>query len=147
MYAVIRTGGKQYKVVPNQKFEVEKLEGKAGDKVVLADVLLAHDLSGVKIGAPTVEGVKVNAEILEQKKGEKVIIFKKKRRHNYRRKNGHRQELTLLQVTGIDGLKGELPVKAKPEKAEKKVEAKTSVAKKKAPKAAASKAKEENTSD
>ncbi len=97
MFAVIRTGGKQYTVAQNDVIMVEKLEGVAGDTIALAEVLA---LDG-KIGAPLVECASVAAEILEQKRGEKVLIFKKKRRHNYRRKNGHRQYLTVLRITGI----------------------------------------------
>ncbi len=97
MFAVIRTGGKQYTVAQNDVILVEKLEGKAGDKIKIGDVLA---LEG-KIGAPLIEGASVAAEILEQTRGDKVIIFKKKRRHNYRRKNGHRQQLTVLKITSV----------------------------------------------
>jgi len=99
MFAVIRTGGKQYTVAKDQVILVEKLEGKAGDTISIGEVLA---LEG-KIGAPLVSGASVAAEILEQTKGEKVIIFKKKRRHNYRRKNGHRQQLTAIKITDIKG--------------------------------------------
>lgn len=97
MFAVIRTGGKQYTVAPNDVILVEKLEGSAGDTITLGEVLA---LDG-KIGAPTIEGASVAGEILEQTRGEKVIIFKKRRRHNSRRKNGHRQYLTAVRITGI----------------------------------------------
>lgn len=97
MFAVIRTGGKQYRVQNNDIIVVEKLLGNAGDKVKLDDVLLLDDSTdSEKLGKAFVE-----AEILEQKKGDKVIIFKKKRRHNYRRKNGHRQQITVLKVLNI----------------------------------------------
>ena len=99
MFAVIKTGGKQYKVAPNDIILVEKLPGQAGDSVTLDQVLMV----GEKIGAPTVAGASVSATIVEQTRGEKVIIFKKKRRQNYRRKKGHRQDLTVLRVTGIAG--------------------------------------------
>ena len=99
MFAVIKTGGKQYKVAANDVVIVEKLPGQAGDTVTLDQVLLVGD----KVGAPLVEGASVTATILEQTRGEKVIIFKKKRRQNYRRKNGHRQELTVLRVAAING--------------------------------------------
>jgi large subunit ribosomal protein L21 len=99
MFAVIRTGGKQYTVAKDDVILVEKLEGKAGDKISIGEVLAMEG----KIGAPLVEGASVAAEILEQTRGEKVIIFKKRRRHNYRRKNGHRQHLTALKITGIAG--------------------------------------------
>ena len=99
MFAVIKTGGKQYKVAPNDVIRVEKLPGQAGDTVTLDQVLMVDD----KIGAPTVAGASVTATLLEQTRGEKIIIFKKKRRQNYRRKKGHRQELTVLRITGIAG--------------------------------------------
>ncbi|PKU24282.1 50S ribosomal protein L21 [Telmatospirillum siberiense] len=99
MFAVIKTGGKQYKVAPNDVIRVEKLPGQAGDTVTLDQVLLVDD----KIGAPLVAGASVTATLLEQTRGDKVIIFKKKRRQNYRRKKGHRQELTVLRITGIAG--------------------------------------------
>lgn len=97
MFAVIRTGGKQYKVQKDDKIEVEKLEVEAGDTVDLDEVLFVDG----KIGAPLVKGAKVVATVLEQKRGPKIIIFKKKRRQNYRRKKGHRQHLTLLQIKEI----------------------------------------------
>lgn len=101
MFAVIRTGGKQYKVAKNDVVTVEKLAGEPGSTVELAEVLMLAGDGTMKTGTPTVPGASVSAEVLEQKKGEKVIVFKKKRRHNYRRKNGHRQELTVLRITDI----------------------------------------------
>ena len=98
MFAVIRTGGKQYTVAKDDVIFVEKLEGNAGDTIRLGEVLAMEG----KIGSPLIDGASVAAEILEQTRGEKVIIFKKKRRHNYRRKNGHRQYLTTLRITGIN---------------------------------------------
>ena len=97
MFAVIRTGGKQYKVAKNDVIAVEKLAGSAGDKVEIGEVLAAGD----KIGAPLISGAKVLAEIVKQFRDEKVIIFKKRRRHNYRRKKGHRQYLTQIKITDI----------------------------------------------
>jgi len=97
MFAVIRTGGKQYKVASGDVLDVEKLEGNAGDKVELGDVLMA----GGKVGAPLLAGAKVLAEIVRQFRDDKVIIFKKRRRHNYRRKKGHRQYLTQIKITDI----------------------------------------------
>ncbi len=97
MFAVIRTGGKQYTVAPEDVILVEKLAGKAGDKVVIDEVLAVGD----KIGAPLLKGASVKAEIVEQERADKVLIFKKKRRHNYRRKNGHRQHLTALKITEV----------------------------------------------
>ncbi|MDX1974835.1 MAG: 50S ribosomal protein L21 [Rickettsiales bacterium] len=97
MFAVIRTGGKQYKVAAGDVIAVEKLTGDAGDKVELGEVLAAGD----KIGAPFISGAKVLAEIVKQFRDDKVIIFKKRRRHNYRRKKGHRQSLTQIKITDI----------------------------------------------
>ena len=99
MFAVVRTGGKQYRVAAGDKIVVEKLDGEAGAQVTLGDVLLAGEGSELK---PT-EGLTVAAEIVAQAKGEKVIIFKKRRRHNYRRKNGHRQQHTILKILSIGG--------------------------------------------
>ena len=99
MFAVIKTGGKQYKVTANDVIRVEKLPGVAGDKVTLDQVLMVDD----QIGAPIVVGAHVTATVLEQTRADKVIIFKKKRRQNYRRKKGHRQELTVLRITDIAG--------------------------------------------
>lgn len=111
MFAIVRTGGKQYRVAAGDKIAVEKLAGEAGETVTLGDVLLAGDGGEVK----SAEGVVVSAEIIAQARGEKVIVFKKRRRHNYRRKNGHRQSLTLLKITAI----GAAEKKAAPKKAEK----------------------------
>ena len=97
MFAVIRTGGKQYKVQKDDVFKVEKLDAQAGDKIDLDEVLFVDG----KIGAPLVKGAKVIAEVLEQARAPKITIFKKKRRQNYRRKKGHRQHLTVLRVTEI----------------------------------------------
>lgn len=96
MFAVVRTGGKQYRVAPEDRITVERLPGQAGDTVSL-DVLLLAEGGALKAA----EGVKATAEILAQNKGEKVIIFKKRRRHNYRRKNGHRQLQTVLRIVSI----------------------------------------------
>ena len=111
MFAIVRTGGKQYRVAAGDKIAVEKLAGETGETVTLGDVLLAGDGGEVK----SAEGVVVSAEIIAQARGEKVIVFKKRRRHNYRRKNGHRQSLTLLKITAI----GAEQKKAAPKKAEK----------------------------
>lgn len=99
MFAVIRTGGKQYKVSKNDTLRVEKLEGEAGDSVTL-DIIMMGDEKSAKLGS-ALKGASVTAEIVDQIKGEKVIIFKKRRRHNYRRKNGHRQRHTVLKITDI----------------------------------------------
>jgi large subunit ribosomal protein L21 len=98
MFAVIRTGGKQYKVAQDEVITVEKLAGEPGSTVTLDDVLMIGDGGDARPGPG---GASVTAEVVEQIKGEKVLIFKKRRRHNYRRKNGHRQALTVLRVTGI----------------------------------------------
>ena len=97
MFAVVRTGGKQYRVAEGDKIAVEKLAGDAGDTIELGDVLLAGE------GGELAEAgkVKVAAEIIAQAKSEKVLVFKKRRRHNYRRKNGHRQQMTLLRITSV----------------------------------------------
>ncbi len=97
MFAVVRTGGKQYRVAAGDKIVVEKLAGEAGDSVTLDDVLLAGDGGEVKDAA----GITVAAEIIAQAKGDKVIVFKKRRRHNYRRRNGHRQQHTILKIVSI----------------------------------------------
>jgi large subunit ribosomal protein L21 len=97
MFAVVRTGGKQYRVAPGDKIVVEKLDGNAGDRVTLGEVLLAGEGSDLK----STDGLTVAAEIVAQAKGEKVTVFKKRRRHNYRRKKGHRQQHTILKIVAI----------------------------------------------
>ena len=99
MFAIVRTGGKQYRVSPGDKIVVEKLAGEAGDSVTLSDVLLAGEGSDLK----GTDGLTIAAEIVAQAKGEKVVIFKKRRRHNYRRKNGHRQQHTILKIVSVGG--------------------------------------------
>lgn len=101
MYAVIRTGGKQYRVEPGMTIHVEKLEGEAGATVQLSDVLLVADGANIKIGAPLVSGASVTAKIVQQTRGDKLVVFKFKRRKRYRNRNGHRQWLTTLQITSI----------------------------------------------
>jgi large subunit ribosomal protein L21 len=101
MFAIIRTGGKQYKVQKDDTIRVEKLEGKAGDTVSLGEVLFMSDGKSPKLGEPTIKGASVSAKVVEQTRGEKIIVFKKKRRQNYRRKNGHRQDITVLKITDI----------------------------------------------
>ncbi len=107
MYAVVKTGGKQYRVSENDTLKVERLSGEAGDIVTLNDVLMLGDGKNVTVGEPIVAGAAVAAEIVEQARDRKIIVFKKRRRQNYRRKHGHRQHYTLLQVTEIltDGAK------------------------------------------
>ena len=142
MFAVIRTGGKQYRVAPNDIIEVEKIAGRPGDIVELAEVILLGGEGGPKTGSPTIAGALVAAEVIEQKRADKIVVFKKKRRKNYRRKKGHRQALTALRITEIltDGKK---PSKAaprpEPKKAEKKPQAKADVKAKSPAKPAAKK--------
>ena len=101
MYAVIRTGGKQYKVAPDDVLQIEKLEAAAGDAVNFSDVLMVAGEGEPLFGVPLVSGALVSAEVVEHGRGPKVIIFKKKRRQNYRRKRGHRQELTTVRILEI----------------------------------------------
>ena len=101
MYAIVKSGGKQLKVATGQRVQVEKLTGDVGSTVQLTDVLLVADGQTLTVGAPLVAGASVTAKIVEHFKGEKVIIFKKRRRQNSRRKNGHRQLVTTLEITGI----------------------------------------------
>lgn len=136
MFAVIKTGGKQYKVAANDLVRVEKLAGEAGDAITFENVLMVGAGADVTLGAPLVKGAVVAGELVEQFRDKKVIVFKKKRRQGYRRKNGHRQELSLVRITEIltDGAKPsgkkaaapkkaakaeDKPAEAKPEKAEK----------------------------
>jgi large subunit ribosomal protein L21 len=99
MFAVVRTGGKQYRVAAGDKIAVEKLAGEAGDKITLGEVLLAGNDGELADAAKVV----VSAEIIAQARSEKVIVFKKRRRHNYRRRNGHRQQMTLLRILAVGG--------------------------------------------
>ena len=97
MFAIIKTGGKQYRVKKDDVLLVDKIEGKDGAKISFDEVLAVGD----KVGTPTVKGASVDAEIVKQARGEKVIVFKKIRRHGYKRKNGHKQDLTLVKITDI----------------------------------------------
>jgi len=101
MYAIVRTGGKQYQVAVGDRLKVEKLDGEVGDTVELADVLLVADGDNVSIGAPVVDGAKVVAKIAEQGQAKKVLVFKKKRRKNYQVLRGHRQQFTALSIEQI----------------------------------------------
>ena len=103
MYAVIKTGGKQYRVAQGDRLRVEKLPGNVGENVTLREVLLVGGGDAIKVGAPLVDGAKVEAKIVAQDRGKKIIIFKFRRRKNYRRKTGHRQPFTALEITGITG--------------------------------------------
>ena len=129
MFAIVRTGGKQYRVAAGDKIAVEKIEGEAGDTVSLGDVLLAGDGGEVK----DAKGLTVSAEIIAQTRGEKVIVFKKRRRHNYRRRNGHRQSLTLLRILAVGDAKKAAPKKEAAPKAEAAPAAEAPAAEKAAP--------------
>ena len=102
MFAVIRTGGKQYRVTPNAVLKVEKLDAEAGATVTFTDVLAVGSDAGVTVGAPTVAGASVTATVIAQDRLDKVIIFKKRRRQNSRRRNGHRQHVTVLRIAGFE---------------------------------------------
>ena len=103
MYAVIKTGGKQYRVQPGDVIVVEKLDGEAGASVSLGEVLMLGGDKGITLGAPLIAGAAVAATLVETRKGEKIKIFKKTRRQGYRRTNGHRQMESVLRITGIEG--------------------------------------------
>ena len=102
-YAVVKTGGKQYRVAPGDIVRVERLSGQVGDQVTLGEVLMVGGNGEVKIGTPTLPDVKVTAEIVDQGLAKKIIVFKKKRRKSYSRKRGHRQKLTTLKIVQIQG--------------------------------------------
>ncbi|HVB16735.1 MAG TPA: 50S ribosomal protein L21 [Stellaceae bacterium] len=101
MFAVIRTGGKQYKVAKDDVIAVEKLDGEPGTTIELGEVLMVGDGADVTTGTPLLPGVSVSAELVAQRRADKIIVFKKQRRKNYRRKNGHRQYQTVLRITEI----------------------------------------------
>ncbi|MGH7002800.1 MAG: 50S ribosomal protein L21, partial [Alphaproteobacteria bacterium] len=122
MQAVIRTGGKQYRVAANDVIKVEKLAGDAGDQIVFGEVLAVTGDGAAAVGAPLVAGASVAARVIAQDRSDKVIIFKKRKRHNYRRKKGHRQRVTVLRIEEIltGGAKSARPAKEEPKKAEPK---------------------------
>lgn len=101
MYAIVQTGGKQYKIAEGTKLVVEKLEGEVGSKKTLSEVLAIGGNGELKVGTPWLEGAKVETEILEQGRGDKIIVFKRKKRKGYRKKQGHRQAYTLLKINKI----------------------------------------------
>ncbi|HMM15219.1 MAG: 50S ribosomal protein L21 [Parvibaculum sp.] len=103
MFAVIRTGGKQYRVAKDELLEVERVGANAGDKIDLPVLMIGSEGGETKIGAPLVEGASVKAEVVELTRGPKLTVFKKRRRQNYRRKNGHRQDLMLVKIVEIAG--------------------------------------------
>ena len=114
MFAVIRTGGKQYRVMPNDVLKVEKLPGDAGETITFTDVLAVGSTAGTTLGAPLVPGATVTATVIAQDRLDKIVIFKKRRRQNSRRKNGHRQHVTVLRVAGIMADGHEMPLQALP---------------------------------
>ncbi|MGC6412126.1 MAG: 50S ribosomal protein L21 [Candidatus Puniceispirillaceae bacterium] len=143
MYAVVKTGGKQYRVAKDDKIMVEAIKAEAGETVVLNDVMMLSDGDKLTIGKPIVEGAAVSAEVVKHARGPKIIVFRRKRRKNHRRTQGHRQDLTLLKITDIsaDGAKKAAPkaakkaaAKAAPKAAAKKAAAKKTAAKKAAKK-------------
>jgi large subunit ribosomal protein L21 len=103
MYAILETGGKQYRVASGDKLEIERIETEAGKDHTFDRVLLVNKDGAVRIGAPTVDGASVTAEVISHKRGDKVVVFKFKRRKGYRKKQGHRQELTLIRIKDING--------------------------------------------
>ena len=139
MFAVIRTGGKQYRVAPNDIIEIEKIAGQPGDVIVLGEVLLLGGDGAPKTGSPSISGASVAAEVLEQKRDDKIIVFKKKRRQGYRRKYGHKQHLTVVRITDIaaKGKKKAAPKKEAAPKAKAEPKEKAEAKPKAAPKAKA----------
>ena len=118
MYAVVRTGGKQYRVAPGDVIRVEKLAGEIGDKINFDDILMVGGEGDPKLGKPNVKGVKVVGKIVEQDRGKKIIVFKHKRRKGYRLKQGHRQLYTGVEIQSIES--GKKTKKAKPKPVEEK---------------------------
>ncbi len=107
-FAVINTGGKQYKVSTNDKLRIEKLSNKEGGSIEFKQVLLINNKDNMELGSPLIEGAKVEAKVVKQTKNKTILIFKKRRRHNSRRKNGHRQKISVVQITKIFGKGGKL---------------------------------------
>ena len=102
MFAVIKTGGKQYRVAAGDEVTIEKLAGEAGEVISFGEVLMVGGEAGSVVGSPIIAGASVAAEVVKQTRGDKVIVFKKRRRKNSRRRNGHRQWLTVVRITGIE---------------------------------------------
>jgi large subunit ribosomal protein L21 len=136
MYAIVEIAGQQFKVAKDQKVYVHRLQDKEGSKVSFDNVLLVSDGEKVTLGAPAIEGAKVTAKVLEHLKGDKVIVFKKKRRKGYKKKNGHRQFLTEIQIDGIAVGGAKKKAAPKKEAAEEAAAPKKAAAKKTAPKKA-----------
>ena len=146
MYALVKTGGKQYRVEKDDTILVERIAAEEGAEVILNDIVMLGDGDKVTIGTPTVDGAAVSATVVSQTRGPKIIIFRRKRRKNHRRTQGHRQDLTLLKINDIaEDAKKLAPVKPAAKKAAPKTDAATkpaakkAAAKKAAPKAAAAK--------
>ena len=137
MYAIVEMAGQQFKVAKDQKVYVHRLQGEEGDKITFDKVLLLEDGDNVTIGAPVIDGAAVEAKVVKHLKGDKVIVFKKKRRKGYQKKNGHRQYLTEIVVEGIltKGAKKAAPAKAKEESKPAAEPKKAEAPKKEAPKA------------
>jgi len=145
MYAVIATGGKQYRVVKDDIIDIERLEGDVGKKISFDEVLVVGEGEKIECGTPLLKSAKVDAEIVEQFRGKKLVVFKMKRRKGWRRKQGHRQELTKVKITKIAGVKAEK--KAAAPKAEKKAEKKPVETKQAPVKKATAAKKTEKTAD
>jgi large subunit ribosomal protein L21 len=141
MYAIVEIAGQQFKVSKDLKVYVHRLADKEGDAISFAKVLLLDDAGTITLGAPAVEGASVEAKVLQHLKGDKVIVFKKKRRKGYKKRNGHRQYLTQIQISGIT-----VPG-AKKEKAAPKKEATPATEEVEAPKKKVAKAKKEETQE
>jgi len=124
MYAVIQTGGKQYRVANGDVITVEKLEGEAGSTLAIEPVLMLDDGKETQVGTPIVEGAAVTAELVEQTRGKKIVVFKKKRRQGYQRTHGHRQDQTVLRIVDVTG-KAKAPAKKAAKAAPKAAEPKT----------------------
>jgi large subunit ribosomal protein L21 len=114
-YAVIRSGGKQYRVSPGDTVRLEKLDGEPGGAWAFSEVLLATSGGAVQVGKPLLDGVRVVGEIVRHEKAKKILVFKKKRRKNYRRRQGHRQQLTVVRVTGIEVGSATAPAETDPD--------------------------------
>ena len=134
MFAVIKTGGKQYRVAPDDVIRIERIAGEAGDEVAFDDVLMLDADGNTIVGAPLVDGATVTGTLVEQARGKKIIVFKKKRRKNYRRRNGHRQDLSIVRITEFSGpgapKKAAAKKKAAPKKTAAKAKAEDKVAEK-----------------
>ncbi len=126
-FAVIKTGGKQYKVTADDTLRIEKLNKKPGEKLEFKDVLLTVDRDATDIGSPIVEGAKVEAELVRQERNNKIIVFKKRRRQNSRRRRGHRQDVSIVKILKIYGKNGKLLSESSKKIVEESKETKTTV--------------------